>query len=63
MKDNKNCQIRITRRESDGITDTVFEFDDYRIAVAVENILHNVNYMTGHVQYIKVGDNDENDKM
>lgn len=54
--ENKNCQIRITRHESDTITDTVFMFDDYRVAIAVENLLHNMQDMSGKVNKIKVGD-------
>lgn len=50
-----NCTILIERIEGKEITHTSFQTDDYRVAVAVENLLHNTECCKGEVIKYKKG--------
>ena len=41
--EDKNCKVTIERSMGTKKYTTVFVFDDYRVAIAVENILHNLD--------------------
>jgi hypothetical protein len=41
-----NCTICIEQRESKNIKLHIYETDDYRIATAIENLLHNMECVT-----------------
>lgn len=40
-----NCTITITMREQNHTSVMNYDFDDYRIAVAFDNILNNIRYV------------------
>lgn len=42
----KNCELTITQRTDKHVETTTFEFEDYRIAIAVKNLLHNMNFVS-----------------
>lgn len=51
-----NCTILIERVEGKEITHTTFSTDDYRVAIAIENLLHNMECCKGEVRKYKKGD-------
>lgn len=54
----KNCQIVVKQKEGDNTTVHLFEFDDYRVATAVCNLLWNI--INVNVSYYDLkGDYDE----
>ena len=51
-----NCTILIERIEGKEITHTAFRTDDYRVAIAIENLLHNMECCKGEVRKYKKGE-------
>ena len=41
----QNCSIVITQTEKGKVKTEVFNFDDYRIATAIANLLHNMSFV------------------
>lgn len=42
----KNCELAIIMRTDKQVETTTFEFEDYRIAVAIANLLHSMNFVS-----------------
>lgn len=40
---NRNCTVVIEQKEGGKIRQTIFSFDDYRVATAISNLLCNIN--------------------
>ena len=51
----KNCTIIIEQKNAGEIRQSMFQFDDYRVATALENILCNVNDVSHKVSVYKEG--------
>ena len=39
----KNCTIVIEQRKNNKVNTSIFKFDDYRIATAIDNLLLNID--------------------
>lgn len=55
---NNNCQIVVKQKEGDKIKAYLFDFDDYRVATAINNLLCNIEDMNVFYHELK-GDYDE----
>lgn len=55
---NKNCQIVVKQKDGNNIKAVMFEFDDYRVATAINNLLCNIEHMNVFYHELK-GDYDE----
>lgn len=56
----KNCELTITQRTDKQVETTTFEFEDYRIAIAVKNLLHNMNFVSIKRQTTEERSDNEN---
>lgn len=50
-----NCTVVVERKEGDTIKQTIFSFDDYRVAIAIENLLHEMRYVKSEYAKYKEG--------
>lgn len=55
---NNNCQIVVKQKDGDKIKAYLFDFDDYRVATAINNLLCNIEHMNVFYHELK-GDYDE----
>ncbi len=55
---NTNCQIVVKQKDGKNIKAYLFEFDDYRVATAISNLLFNINNVNVVIHELK-GDYDE----
>ena len=55
----KNCELTITMKTDKQVETTTFEFEDYRIAVAVKNLLHNMNFVSIKRQTTERSNNED----
>lgn len=51
----KNCEVTIIQNHSNGTVQTKYQFDDYRVAQAICNILDNVGepHVEGDTDYFE----------
>lgn len=54
----KNCQIVVKQKDGDNINAYLFDFDDYRVATAICNLLCNIENVNVFHHELK-GDYDE----
>lgn len=54
----KNCQIMVKQKDGNNIKATMFDFDDYRVATAICNLLCNIENVNVNYHELK-GDYDE----
>ena len=52
---DKNCTIVIEQKLGDKIKQSIFKFDDYRVATAIDNLLCNIEHVEHDFSEYKKG--------